>query len=173
MVYLNNNKNNIYMKKTLSYKKRKLRKRKITRKRKGGTADGTDNPMFSNTTDISKPSDTTRRTTRRPSNRGRTLRVADHRSLKPNGPTIIDKTDGTTFYSGKYGVSDRYNGDVILKDYKYLPHGRGTMEYKIGDVYRGEWQEGKRHGTGSYFIPKDDKTFKGKWVGDSFVPSPL
>ena len=25
------------------------------------------------------------------------------------------------------------------------PHGRGVMEYKNGDVYKGDWRDGKRH----------------------------
>ena len=109
----------------------------------------------------------------RPS-RGRTLRTSERRqqNARPinTGPTIINKTDGTTFYMGKLNGIGRYNGDVIYKNNQYLPHGQGTMEYNIGDVYRGQWQEGKRHGTGSYYMPKDNKTFEGEWVGDSFAP---
>ena len=30
-------------------------------------------------------------------------------------------------------------------------HGRGLMKWREGDKYEGEWYEGFRHGTGTYF----------------------
>lgn len=109
-------------------------------------------------------------------NRGRTVRAPtpnERRVQQNTGPIIINKADGTTFYSGKLRDIGRYNGDVIHKDNQYLPHGQGTMEYNIGDKYRGQWNEGNRHGIGSYTIPNQNKTFEGNWENDAFKPGPL
>ena len=44
-----------------------------------------------------------------------------------------------------------------------LPHGQGTYQYKNGDLYVGEWAEGKRNGKGSYAHSVGD------WETDLYV----
>lgn len=41
-------------------------------------------------------------------------------------------------------------------------HGFGTMDYANGDVYEGEWVNGKRHGKGVLFYQKDGNRYEGK-----------
>ena len=56
--------------------------------------------------------------------------------------------------------------NVVVQDYKYegeynekmQRHGQGHAEFHNGDIYRGEYQYGKRHGKGVY-----------KWVTLGYV----
>lgn len=41
---------------------------------------------------------------------------------------------------------DVYTGDT---DASGQPHGSGTMKYKNGDVYTGQWENGEQNGTGT------------------------
>jgi len=40
----------------------------------------------------------------------------------------------------------------------------GTFTYCNGDVYVGQWQNGKKHGTGTYACSSDKTKLKGEWV---------
>jgi len=40
----------------------------------------------------------------------------------------------------------------------------GTFTYCNGDVYVGQWQNGKKHGTGTYACASDKTKLKGEWV---------
>jgi len=40
----------------------------------------------------------------------------------------------------------------------------GTFTYCNGDVYIGQWKEGKKHGKGTYSFSKDGSKMKGEWI---------
>jgi len=40
------------------------------------------------------------------------------------------------------------------------------MEYYNGDKYDGEWEKGKKHGTGTYTY-SDEDYYEGEWVNDA------
>merc|ERR1712118_474045 len=40
----------------------------------------------------------------------------------------------------------------------------GTFTYCNGDVYVGQWKEGKKHGIGTYAFKEDRSKMKGEWV---------
>jgi hypothetical protein len=63
--------------------------------------------------------------------------------------------------------TDRYEGLF----YKGLPQGEGTYTWSNGDVYAGEWVEGKRHGIGLYTITTSgrDSIQYGLWQEDRFI----
>jgi len=62
------------------------------------------------------------------------------------------------------GTGTRYEGQT--RDGK--PWGRGTMTYKNGEVYSGDWERGLRHGRGRLKYPvEDDKDYyDGAWKDD-------
>ncbi|CAE8737629.1 unnamed protein product [Polarella glacialis] len=45
----------------------------------------------------------------------------------------------------------------------------GTFSYVNGDVYVGQWKEGKKHGNGSYVYAKDGTKLVGEWEGGKIV----
>ena len=47
-----------------------------------------------------------------------------------------------------------------------LPHGKGRMKRKNGEVYFGEWKRGKRHGHGKMQYKDPDIIFIGRWIND-------
>lgn len=62
---------------------------------------------------------------------------------------------------------DRYDGSFK----KGYPEGKGTYTWASGEVYTGEWREGKRNGVGSYSYSKDSKleVQEGIWEDDEYV----
>ena len=84
-----------------------------------------------------------------------------------NGPFFDTKfgPSQNSFYSGPSGKYT--NGTPI-------PHGKnGQIIYSTGHTYTGDFNKGKREGTGSLTI--NDKnitgpTYKGEWKNDKFVP---
>ena len=54
---------------------------------------------------------------------------------------------------------DKYHG--CLNDVGQ-PHGEGTLKFKSGDKYSGEWKDGSRNGEGSYTWASGDK-YTGEW----------
>ena len=52
---------------------------------------------------------------------------------------------------GAARVEGKYDGGVVAvsKD-KFLPHGEGVCKYKDGQIYKGKWKKGKRHGRGEF-----------------------
>ena len=56
-----------------------------------------------------------------------------------------------------------YEGYVQIES-GLVPHGRGTMVWKDGNVYRGEWQNGQMHGElGEYWSAVDESLYRGNW----------
>jgi hypothetical protein len=60
---------------------------------------------------------------------------------------------------------ERYTGHVNIRG-EY--HGTGAYRYANGDVYSGEWENGKRHGRGTY-RRADGKVYEGLWKNNSHV----
>ena len=58
--------------------------------------------------------------------------------------------------------SDIYSGTV--NDYK-LPQGKGMMQYSNGDVFEGDWFNGKKHGEGLKLMP-DGSYYSGSYKMD-------
>lgn len=63
------------------------------------------------------------------------------------------------FTKGKRGAPDKKE-DVPGETSK----SEGTFTYCNGDVYVGQWKEGKKHGTGTYACAADKSKLKGEWV---------
>ena len=56
-----------------------------------------------------------------------------------------------------------YEGYVQTKN-GILPHGRGTMVWRDGNVYRGDWYNGQMHGElGEYWSAVDKSLYRGNW----------
>ena len=47
-------------------------------------------------------------------------------------------------------------------------HGEGEYTYVSGDVYRGVFEKGKKHGQGEYFFKASESTFMGRWSEGAF-----
>ena len=67
----------------------------------------------------------------------------------------------------------RFNGHVVQfvdamssKEWKEKGyHGRVICKYADGSEYQGEWQDGKRHGIGTYISPTGTR-YEGEWKDD-------
>ena len=44
-----------------------------------------------------------------------------------------------------------------------LQHGYGTYVLAKGGKYEGEWDQGVRHGTGTYYYPDGVRIYRGEW----------
>ncbi len=53
---------------------------------------------------------------------------------------------------------------------KGLPHGSGRYEWRNGDLYDGEWNEGKREGFGRFVPALGKNVSEGIWKNNRFVP---
>lgn len=63
-----------------------------------------------------------------------------------------------------------YAGPSIIRGEKGIPHGKeGTVVYSTGHVYKGDFNKGKREGTGTFTV-KEGPTYEGEWKDDKFVP---
>ena len=64
-----------------------------------------------------------------------------------------------------------YEGQWIyveeLKEWK--PHGHGKFSYQSGNIYKGEWKNGQRCGTGRYEMAvAGGDIYEGQWFNDKF-----
>lgn len=59
---------------------------------------------------------------------------------------------------------NKYTGD--MKDGLY--DGYGILTYKNGDVYKGYWQQGKKHGQGTQTYQKDQRRYSGQWKNNLY-----
>ena len=84
--------------------------------------------------------------------------------FRDNNGYFIDTSFGpsqTGYYSGPSGKYT--NGNPI-------PHGKnGDIIYSTGHIYTGDFNKGKREGTGR-FIVNDGPKYEGEWKDDKFVP---
>lgn len=93
--------------------------------------------------------------------------------------------DGSHF-KGSYENNKKHGvGDAIYKkketvegetheigEARYLGHFRGgqresygCMVYPNGDMYKGEWLAGRKHGEGAYYFSADGSVLSGEWAG--------
>ena len=80
--------------------------------------------------------------------------------------------DNGFMVDNKFGPNEQgyYLGPSVIRDEKGIPHGKdGLIKYSSGHLYVGDFNKGKREGTGS-FIVKDGPTYEGEWKDDKFVP---
>ncbi len=74
--------------------------------------------------------------------------------------------DKTKFHKIKIKYDDKseYVGQFKYKEdeNRLIPDGTGQMTYSNGDVYEGEWKEGKRNGTGKMTYRNGD-VYEGEW----------
>lgn len=55
-----------------------------------------------------------------------------------------------------------YRGEVRNKLY----NGKGRMTHASGDVYHGDWVDGKAHGKGVYVSEESGTLYDGDWLND-------
>jgi hypothetical protein len=80
--------------------------------------------------------------------------------------------DNGFMVDNKFGPNEQgyYLGPSVIRGEKGIPHGKdGLIKYSSGHLYVGDFNKGKREGTGS-FIVKDGPTYEGEWKEDKFVP---
>lgn len=98
--------------------------------------------------------------------------ISGQESCKVLIPEIAEKYVGKCkkgFASGK-GLAvgtDRYEG-TFKKGY---PEGKGTYSWSTGEVYTGEWLQGKRNGIGTYSYTEEGEIIaqEGVWKDDEYV----
>jgi hypothetical protein len=98
--------------------------------------------------------------------------VAGQEACKVMVPAIADQYTGKCkkgLASGKglaIGI-DRYEGTFK----KGFPEGKGTYTWSTGEVYTGEWLQGKRNGIGTYTYTEDGNLVvqEGVWKDDVYV----
>ena len=56
--------------------------------------------------------------------------------------------------------------EVGLESEVCLQNGEGTVQFESGDVYEGQWKDGKRHGIGSMYLKDGSKAFTADWRDD-------
>jgi len=73
---------------------------------------------------------------------------------------------GLAHGKGKAEGIDKYEGNFK----KGLPHGMGVYTWSTGEIYDGNWQEGKKEGLGKLFYKKDgaDSVKIGIWKNDVY-----
>ena len=65
-----------------------------------------------------------------------------------HGQWHCDKMHGQAYKMVNFfGLGSVFEGQVVSDG---IPHGNGKMRYPNGDVYNGQWHQGKRHGKGEY-----------------------
>ena len=80
--------------------------------------------------------------------------------------------DNGFMVDNKFGPNEEgfYAGPSIIRGDIKLPHGKdGTVVYSTGHVYKGDFNKGKREGTGTFTV-KDGPNYEGEWKDDKFVP---
>ena len=63
---------------------------------------------------------------------------------------------------GDKDTHPNYNGQVENGE----PSGLGVIYYPNGNMYIGEWKDGKRNGQGTFTYPDDGRNYEGEWKGD-------
>ena len=73
-----------------------------------------------------------------------------------------------------YGLNESafYSGPSIIRGEKGIPHGKnGMIAYSTGHIYEGDFNKGKREGTGTLRMEKGPgPSYTGEWKDDKFVP---
>lgn len=71
-------------------------------------------------------------------------------------------------YVGYFSAGKRGCQEADL-DKENPPESDGTFTYASGDVYVGQWLNGKKHGSGTYSYKKDDTKIVGDWEEGKIV----
>lgn len=50
-----------------------------------------------------------------------------------------------------------------------LKEGKGTILHENGNIYEGEWREGKMHGQGTFYEKKSHFYYSGQWEANRLV----
>ena len=80
--------------------------------------------------------------------------------------------DNGLMVDNKFGPNKEgfYRGPSLIRGEKGIPHGKdGVILYSTGHIYQGDFNKGKREGTGR-FIVNDGPKYEGEWKDDKFVP---
>jgi hypothetical protein len=93
-------------------------------------------------------------------------------SCKVLSPNIANEYNGGCKKGLAHGKGvamgiDRYEGRFKAG----LPSGNGSYTWANGEIYVGNWKNGKRHGEGTFTFTKDGRklTQKGVWRNDEFL----
>jgi len=84
----------------------------------------------------------------------------EDKPIPKNG--IIKDSDGE--YNGQYFVKNICPDDKVIK--KIIKHGKGTMKYKNGDFYDGNWMDDRENGKGMMKYANGN-IYHGKWSSGS------
>jgi hypothetical protein len=90
--------------------------------------------------------------------------------LTPKSPPKF--RDNGYMVDNKFGPNEEgfYRGPSVIRGEKGIPHGKdGVILYSTGHIYQGDFNKGKREGTGR-FIVNDGPKYEGEWKDDKFVP---
>jgi len=85
------------------------------------------------------------------------------------GTWLRDKPSTPSKWSITYPNNNQYTGHAILSSSNSIiptPHGKGRLKYSHGDIYEGDFLNGKRHGKGLCIYVNWD-TWRGAWCNDS------
>ena len=102
--------------------------------------------------------------------------------LKEYHPYLKDFVDGSVHmvfkngnqYTGRYKEYKRHgegkmeygNGNVFEGEWENGKPKHGTMTYRNGDEYSGPWKENKREGLNGLFKTRHGDVYQGEWSGD-------
>ena len=67
-----------------------------------------------------------------------------------------------------YKNGDKYVGEINEKE---EPNGKGTMTWKNGRRYEGQWKNGKKDGQGIEYGANGAVNFSGEWKDDALMSS--
>jgi len=81
----------------------------------------------------------------------------------PNDPPDQDSKPRGGFYHGYFTKGLRGSPETKQEVAGEATKNEGTFTYCNGDVYIGQWKEGKKHGTGTYACAADSTKLKGEW----------
>lgn len=85
---------------------------------------------------------------------------------------LSDKYEGSCKKGLAHGKGIATGIDTYKGKFKNgFPHGQGVYTWKNGDIYDGNWKEGKRDGKGEMYYKsiKQDSILYAYWVEDKFV----
>ena len=91
-------------------------------------------------------------------------------------PEISQQYDGKCKNGFAHGKGKAVGRDKYEGKFEYgLPNGKGTYTWSSGEMYKGEWVNGKREGLGDYFYTQDGRRVvtSGLWIDNTYVgPAP-
>jgi len=83
---------------------------------------------------------------------------------------ISEKYEGDCKKGLAHGKGEAMGIDTYEGRFKKgLPHGSGTYTWKNGNIYTGDWKNGKRNGKGTLYSASNGEKITGFWKNDEFV----